>query len=101
MGLLGFAKADWLALENTEAAYWQTIATQVLDNMVNNITLCQTTGTDACFSLALKEWQDITPKWLPQGQVTWHKQQDPDRYAVQVQWQFKNQGYQLNTEILL
>jgi type IV pilus assembly protein PilV len=86
LGLLGFARAEILALQINETAYFQSIATIQLNGITDAIRACNNMSTAPanCFSEATKIWKAENKILLPQAESNYRK--TSTGYTLTIRW---------------
>jgi len=82
VGLLGFIKAEVLALQHSETAYFQSIAATQLNSMAERIYSCK---DSSCLATATDTWKAENKKLFPRAQSEVIK--NNDNYSLSIHWQ--------------
>jgi len=83
VGLLGFARAEILAIRYNQAAYWQSLAQSQINSLTEQLRACGTNNF-ICLSQEISVWQNESKNLLPESQSKIDA--DQANYKITLEW---------------
>lgn len=96
VGLLALANAQYLAMQNNQAAYWRTVAQNELDNILERLQVAHSTSARQDDII---RWQQDLRHFLPRGYGTVDK--ISSGYRAIIYWQGPRAMQHLSGEVAL
>lgn len=92
LGLLGFAEAQLVALQQDQQAYLQSLTTQQLSNMAERLRACSVGNhiLTTCLTREISRWQKENKQLFPQAES--QVIQKNNFYQLKIQWQIRSRS---------
>jgi type IV pilus assembly protein PilV len=84
IGLLGFARAEIMALHHNEAAYLQSLAVAQLNSLAERLRACNPLHNSACAAQQIASWKNENKHIFPQAKNTIRN--NGSAYTFTLQW---------------